>query len=162
MSRNLSELLLTAMDLEKGAFRFYNHVKDGFASEPFSKTFEQLATAEVAHAKAVHGYWKDTEKEPPAFESVFQRLKGEILEGGENLDSILQRAPAIEGNACLNLIELALHIENAAFDLYRTMADLTDSKEAEKVFVSIAQAEKKHIKALIDVIGVCDEPEPQS
>ena len=159
-SRNVSELLLIAMDLEKGAFRFYNFVKDRFASEPFSKIFGQLSTAEVAHAKAVHRHWKDSEKEPPAFESVFERLKGEILEGGESLDSILQRAAAIEGNTCLNLVELALHIENSAFDLYRTMADKTDSKEAANVFLSIAQAEKKHIKDLIDVIGLCDEAKP--
>jgi rubrerythrin/rhodanese-related sulfurtransferase len=161
-SRNLSQLLLIAMDLEKGALRFYDYLKDRFASEPFSKTFGLLSAAEMAHAKAVYQYWKNTESDPPEFEKVFENLKGEILEGGEKLNNILQRAPAIKGNACLHLIELALHIENGAFDLYRTMAERTDSEEAQHVFLSIAQAEKKHMRSLIDTIDQCDEPDQAS
>lgn len=154
-SKSLSELLLIAMDLEKGAFRFYNYIKDRFVSEPFSKTFGQLSTEEIVHAKAVYQYWKATESDPPEFETVFKNLKGEILEGGENLIDILRRAAAIEGNTCLNLIELALNIENSSFDLYRTMAEKTDSQEARDVFLSIAQAEKTHMRTLIDALDLC-------
>jgi rubrerythrin len=161
-SRNLSELLLMAMDFEKGALKFYEYLKGRFASKPFYKIFGKLSAAEMAHAKAVYQYWKDTESDPSEFETVFENLKGEILEGGEALNDILQRAEAIKGNACLHLIELALHIENAAFDLYRTMAERTDSQEAKHVFLSIAQAEKRHMGSLIDTIDHCDEPERDS
>lgn len=154
-SKSLSELLLIAIDLEKGAFRFYNYIKDRFVSEPFSKIFRQLSTEEIVHAKAVYQYWKNNESDPPEFETVFESLKGEILEGGENLIDILKRAAAIEGNTCLNLTELALNIENSSFDLYRTMAEQTDSKKAQEVFLSIAQAEKTHMKTLIDAIDLC-------
>jgi rhodanese-related sulfurtransferase/rubrerythrin len=156
-SRSLSELLLVAMDLEKGALRFYNYLRDKFTSEPFSQTFGQLSMAEMAHAKAVYQYWEKTESHPPEFETVFENLKGEILEGGENLIDVLRRAEAIEGNTCLNLIELALHIENSAFDLYRTMAGQTENKDAQDAFLSIAQAEKAHMKSLIDTVDQCDE-----
>jgi rhodanese-related sulfurtransferase/rubrerythrin len=156
-ARNLSELLLVAMDLEKGALRFYSHIKDRLASGPLSETFGQLSTEERAHAKAVYQCWKDTENDPPAFEVVLENLKGEILEGGEDLNGTLRRTAATEGNICLGFIELALHVENSAFDLYRTMAEQTDSKEARQVFLSIAQAEKKHMRNLIDVIDQCNE-----
>jgi rubrerythrin/rhodanese-related sulfurtransferase len=156
-SRSLSELLLTAMDLEKGALRFYNYMRDTFVSEAFSKTFGQLSTAEKAHARVVYQYWKNTRDDPSAFETTFKNLKGEILEGGENLIDILRRAETMEGNACLNLMELALHVENSAFDLYRTMAEQTESEEARDAFLSIAQAEKTHMKDLIDAIGQCDQ-----
>ena len=158
-SGSLSDLLLVAMDLEKGALRFYRHIEERFVSEPFSKIFGQLATAERAHAKAVYEHWKRTERQPPPFESVFENMKGEILEGGENLNDTVRRATDMAGNPCLNLIELALHIENAAFDLYRTMAEQTESKEAQDVFLSIAQAEKTHMKSLIDGVGQCPESE---
>lgn len=161
-SRNLSDLLLMAMDLEKGALKFYKYLKDRFAPEPFSKTFGRLSAAERAHAKAVYQYWKDTESDPSEFETVFENLKGEILEGGEELSNVLQRAEAIKGNACLHLVELALHVEHAAFDLYRTMAERTDSKEAKHVFLSIAQAEKRHMGSLIDTINQCDHPDRNS
>ncbi|RPI56030.1 MAG: sulfurtransferase [Deltaproteobacteria bacterium] len=154
-SKSLSELLLTAMDLEKGAFRFYKYIKERFVSEPFSKTFEQLSTEEIVHAKAVYRYWKKNESDSPEFETIFENLKGEILEGGENLVDILKRATAIEGNTCMNIMELALNIENSSFDLYRTMAEQTDIKEAQDLFLSIAQAEKTHMKTLIDTIDVC-------
>jgi rhodanese-related sulfurtransferase/rubrerythrin len=156
-SKSVSELLLIAMDLEKGALRFYNYVRDRFASKSFSRTFGQLSTEEIAHARAVYRYWKNTRKDPPTFERVFENLKGEILEGGENLIDILKRAEAIEGNTCLNFIELALHVENSAFDLYRTMAEQLESKKARGVFLSIAEAEKAHMKRLIDTLNQCDE-----
>ncbi len=155
-SKSFSELLLVAMDLEKGALRFYKHLKDKFISEPFSKKMEQLSTAEIAHAKAVYRQWKTTEDNPPEFVTVFEKLKGEILEGGESLVNIVRRAEVLEGNTCLNLIELALHIENSAFDLYRTMAERTKSQGAQEIFLAIAQAEKTHMKDLIDALDLCD------
>ena len=155
-SKSFSELLLVAMDLEKGAFRFYNHLKDKFISESFSKTMGQLSTAEIAHAKTVYRQWETTEDNPPEFETVFEKLKGEILEGGESLVNIVRRAEVLEGNTCLNLIELALHIENSAFDLYRTMAERTKSQRAREIFLAIAQAEKTHMKDLIDALDLCD------
>lgn len=154
-SKSLSELLLIAMDLEKGAFLLYNYIEDRFVSELFSKIFGQLSTEEMVHAKAVYHYWKNTESDLPKFETVFENLKGEILEGGENLIDILRRVAAIEGNTCMNLLELALNIENSSFDLYRTMAEQTDSKEAQDVFLSIAQDEKTHMKTLIDAVDLC-------
>ena len=156
-SRSLSDLLLVAMDLEKGALRFYNYVKVKFESQFFVETFQDLSMAEVAHAKAVYHWWKETGDDLPKFDEVFEDLKGEILEGGENLTDILRHAEAMEGNTCLNFIELALHIENSAFDLYRTMAEQAEHKEARDVFLTIAQAEKGHMKTLIEAIDQCEE-----
>jgi rhodanese-related sulfurtransferase/rubrerythrin len=156
-SKTLAELLLTAMDLEKGALRFYDYLKEKYVAEPFCETFEELANAEVAHAKAVYQYWKKTTSHPPPFDTVFSDLQGEILEGGEHLIDTLQRAEAIEGNRCMRLMELSLHIENAAFDLYRTMAEQTENPKATEAFLSIAQAEKRHMETLIEAIGQCEE-----
>jgi rhodanese-related sulfurtransferase/rubrerythrin len=148
ISKSVDELLLIAMDLEKGAIRFYNYLTDRFVSEPLSRTFGRLSIEETAHARAVYKYWKNTKDDPPEFEEVFENLKGEILEGGENLIDILKSAEAIEGNICLNFIELALHVE-------KTMAEKTESKEARGGFLSIAEAEKTHMKGLIDALNEC-------
>lgn len=154
-STNLSDLSLTAMDLEKGALRFYDHLKGRVDSTTLSKVFEQLSAAERAHAKAVFSYWKKAVDDPSDFAKIFDALPGEILEGGETLADVLQRVEDMKDNPCLRLIELALHIENAALDLYRTMAEKSESPEAKEVFLSIAQAEKKHMKTLVGVIGEC-------
>jgi rubrerythrin/rhodanese-related sulfurtransferase len=155
--KGLSELLFISMDLEKGAYRFYTYVLDRFGTEHFAKTLEHLVNAEMAHARAIYRFWKESEPQPQPFESLFSELKGEILEGGESLDDVLQRVEALDENFCLNLLEMALDIEYSAYDLYRTMAEQTDNAEAESAFLSIAQAEKAHMQAIAKAISHCPE-----
>jgi rubrerythrin/rhodanese-related sulfurtransferase len=155
--KGLSELLFMSMDLEKGAYRFYTYVLDRFGMESFAKTIEHLGQAETAHARTIYRFWQESEPQPQPFESLFSELKGEILEGGESLDDVLQRVEAIKENVCLNLLEMALDIEYAAYDLYRTMAEQTESAEAKSAFLSIAQAEKAHMQAIAKAISHCPE-----
>jgi rhodanese-related sulfurtransferase/rubrerythrin len=154
-SKGLSELLFMSMDLEKGAWRFYTYILDRFGSQSFAKTIEHLVHAETAHAKAIYRLWKENEPQPQPFESLFTELGGEILEGGERLDDVLQRVETIRENVCLTLLEMALDIEYAAFDLYRTMAEQTGSTEAKSAFLSIAQAEKAHMQAIAEAMPGC-------
>jgi rubrerythrin len=156
-SKSLAELLFMSMDLEKGAWRFYTYIVERFGSQSFAKTIEHLVHAETAHAKTIYRFWKKSESQPQPFESLFAELKGEVLEGGESLDDVLQRVEAVEKNVCLNLLEMALDIEYSAYDLYRTMAEQTESTEAESVFLSIAQAEKAHMQAIAKAISQCPE-----
>jgi rhodanese-related sulfurtransferase/rubrerythrin len=155
--KDLAEHLFKSMDLEKGAYRFYTHVLDRFGTELFARTIEHLAQAETDHARTIYRFWKESVTQPQPFEALFSELKGEVLEGGESLDKVLQRVEAIEKNVCLNLLEMALDIEYAAYDLYRAMAEQTESVDTERVFLSIAQAEKAHMKAIAKAISRCPE-----
>ena len=156
-SKSLAELLFISMDLEKGAWRFYTYIVDRFGSKSFAKTIEHLVHAETAHAKTIYRFWKKSEPQPQPFESLFTELRGEILEGGESLDEVLQRVETIKKNVCLNLLEMALDIEFSAYDLYRTMAEQTQSEEAKNAFLSIAQAEKAHMQAIARAVSHCPE-----
>jgi hypothetical protein len=62
------------------------------------------------------------------FETVFDSLSGEVLEGGMKLNTALENLSAIKSRVCLGMIETAMKIEYAAFDLYRTMADRVSVK----------------------------------
>jgi len=156
-SKGLSELLFMSMDLEKGAYRFYRYVLNRFGTEQFAKTMEHLVQAETAHARTIYRFWRESVPQPEPFESLFSELKGEVLEGGESLNDVLKRVESIKENVCLNLLEMALDIEYSAYDLYRTMAEQTESAEAESVFLSIAQAEKAHMQAIAKAISQCPE-----
>ena len=151
----LDDLLYIAMDLEKGAWRYYQFIVDTFSAEPYIETFNTLSKAETAHAKTIYSIWKNDRNDPEPFEAVFDQLNGEILEGGQSLDDVLKQLDSLDGETCMNLIELSLHIEYSAFDLYRTMADRTEASDARKVFLSIAQAEKAHMRALTRAIEHC-------
>ena len=148
-------LYMTAMNLEKGAMNFYTTIDMRHGGEAWSEVFGRLAEAEIGHALAVYRLWRRGRVGVDDFDVVFAGLSGSVLEGGMSLAEALDRAAASGGNTCVRLIELALHIEYAAFDLYRTMADQAEALEARDAFVKIAQAEKSHINVLVDALGGC-------
>lgn len=150
------ELLLTAMDLEKGAWRFYTFILDNFEVDPILPTLEQLSKAEIAHAKTVYGFWKKASSTPMTFDQLYESLEGEILEGGESLANTLAYLKNIGENLCLRILELAIHMEYAAFDLYKTMAEQEKDQTVRDSFLSIAQAEKSHMRMLIRALDQCD------
>lgn len=151
------EMMEIAMNLEKGALLFYSHVAKRYEHEPWSRGFEKLATAERAHARTVYGYWSGLSNQPDIkpFESLFESLAGDMLEGGLSLEDVLSEAEAVGDMACVRLVELALRIEYAAYDLYRTMADQNPAPEPRQGFLKLAQAEKAHMHALATSLDGC-------
>jgi rhodanese-related sulfurtransferase/rubrerythrin len=156
-SKNLPDMLLKSMDLEKGALRFYLYVLQTFADQPFVKKIKTLAKAEEAHARLIYRFWKSTIENPQPFDELFDNLRGDILEGGVNLNDTISKIETIKENYCIYLLEFALEIEFRAFDLYRTMANLSSDADATQAFLSIAQAEKDHMQLLAEAIVECPE-----
>jgi len=154
-TKSPEELLLTAMDLEKGAWRFYTYILKNFAVDSIIPTLEQLSKAEIAHAKTVYGFWEKATSTPMAFDQLYESLKGEILEGGESLANSLAYLENIEENPCLRILELAIHMEYTAFDLYKTMAEREKDQMVRDSFLSIAQAEKSHMRMLVRALDQC-------
>jgi rhodanese-related sulfurtransferase/rubrerythrin len=150
-----TDLLYKAMNLEKGAWRFYDHIKRRYADEPYARTFKILSAAETAHAKSIYAIWKNLQQAPAKFDPLFAELDGEILEGGEALADMLQRVERLDGSVCLNLIEMGLQVESSAFDLYRKLADRTQDFQTMETLLTIAQAEKGHMRILIKAIDQC-------
>jgi sulfur-carrier protein adenylyltransferase/sulfurtransferase len=150
-----SDMLLTAMNLEKGALNFYSQVHTRHQDQPWVTVFADLAKAEMGHARTVYHLWRQIETDGQDFESVFDGLSGEVLEGGMRLDAALENLAALKGPLCLRLIEMALKIEYAAFDLYHTMADRVTATDAQQAFITIAQAEKAHMQFLSKAISRC-------
>jgi rubrerythrin/rhodanese-related sulfurtransferase len=156
-TKGITDLLRAAMNLEKGAWRFYAAIAKRHETEPFAETFEVLAKAENTHAQTIYAIWASHTNEPPAFEDLFAGLSGDILEGGETLETVLDRARSLTDRTCLNLIELALRIEYSALDLYRTMAEQTLEPEARDTLLAVAQAEKAHMRVLTRAIETCPD-----
>jgi rhodanese-related sulfurtransferase/rubrerythrin len=154
---NPADMLVKSMDLEKGAFRFYQYVLQIFADQSFVKTIKSLVDAEEAHARSIYRFWRLITENPQPFDELFANLAGEILEGGENLHDAISKVKGIEENFCLNLLELALEIEFSAYDVYRTMANMSRGDDAKNVFLSIAQMEKDHMQLLAETIAECPE-----
>jgi rhodanese-related sulfurtransferase/rubrerythrin len=149
------EMFETAMNLEKGAIRFYTHIGKKHAGQAWIGKFEHLAREETAHAKSVYRFWQQSKAGPETFEVFFDRLQGEILEGGFPLAKAMEALDSQENQSCMRLFELALKIEYTAYDLYRTLANQTSASDPGHAFLALAQAEKGHMRTLIDALTDC-------
>jgi rhodanese-related sulfurtransferase/rubrerythrin len=148
--------LITAMALEKCAWRFYTHIADNYPDLPIGVVLRRLASAEVDHARTVYRFLRSLVEDPLDFESLYGKIEGNILEGGESLEDALARISAeAGGEPCMSAVELALHMELSAFDLYRNMAERVDDPVAVEAFNTLAQSEKGHMRVLIQGIELC-------
>jgi len=152
---SMPDLMLTAMDLEKAALRFYDFVYNSYGETSFASILETLSLAEEAHAKTIYTYWQKTQENPLSFKELFASLDGEILEGGETLMDATERLASLDNHDCRTLMEFALNIEIQAYDLYRNMAAILTEATAQDAFLSIAQMEKKHMELLARVFKEC-------
>ncbi len=148
--KGFKEILLKAIDLEKGAFRFYQACIENFADTPFFPIAQVLSKLEVSHAMAIYRLLESAggagELEP--FEDLFEGMPGDVLEGGISLDNALRLIPHIEGDISLNLAEIALEIEYRAYDLYRNLSHQATNPEEEQAFLILSEQEKAHIRVI--------------
>jgi len=150
------QLLYQAMNLEKGAHKFYEQVVEKFAGAPFVQAIESLVHAEEVHANMIYSFWAKTQTEAPPFEEVYSALAGDILEGGKGIDELTARLEGIEAQ-CTHVIDMAMSIEYAAYDLYRNMAHLHKGSELEEVFLLLCQAEKAHMRTAAEALALCGD-----
>ena len=159
-ARSLPDMLLTAMDLEKGAYRYYRAILDRFDALPFRSVIEHLSRAEEAHAHMIYALWQPNQADPPPFETLFDDLPGDILEGGATLKEALDHLQALHSDNHIHILELSLSIEYRAYDLYRSLAERTADAHVRDNLLTIAQAEKSHMRQLQQALADSFKPAP--
>ncbi len=151
----LKDVLTRAMALEKGAFRFYEGLMDRMEDESVKLQLKRLAEMEKSHARVVFGRGKDLFSQ--AFEEVFQGLEENAVEGGLNTDEWLAEADrTAPEDRCLFLLELALEMENMAYDMYRSLADGDYPARIKSSFMTLAEQEKSHIRIVARLFKNCN------
>ena len=144
------------MNLEKGAWRFYQYAISKFSDDPIRLTLEQVSIAEKAHATLIYRIWKKFQHNPPPFEREYQSLEGEILEGGHNFEETCRRLDAVRKHGCgaSSILPWPSNIR-----LLNCIAQWLNAPkiQARSTFLSIAQAEKGHMRALTRAIDQCPE-----
>ena len=153
------DLLLRAMDLERGAARFYELVLDRYGSHGFARIIKILMQAEEGHARIIYDVYQRLIQDAPPFEQLYGSMVGEVLEGGQSLEALQEVVAAADPDPCLDIVELAIDIEFAAYDLYRAMAERFRAQDQtmEAAFLSIAQAEKEHMRLAAEALAFCEE-----
>lgn len=153
--------LARAMELEKGAQAFYltaARVAKNAAPE-LAPILLTLADVEKAHAKVLYhrlGQVQAASSGSPLepFEQRYAALPGDILEGGLSLDEALAGIAKDKTHFCLDVTDLALEIELAAYDLYKNLA-ADAAGDLEQTFLKLAQDELGHQRLLIRQFPRC-------
>jgi len=146
LTSGMEELFISAMNLERGTYLFYKEVITRVGNTPFAEMVNKIAQAEISHARLLHSYLQKEQPDVAPFEEIYEELSGEIIEGGERLDVQLDRLQEIQESSPLALLEMILDIEYTAYDLYRAIAERLSNGKIKKSFLSLAQAEKRHMQ----------------
>jgi len=150
-----ADIFYQAMDLERGAYHFYIEVLARHREEDFASFIDLLARAELGHARLIYAFYKEAQPDAVPFAELYPALPGEVLEGGHSLEGMKKMLDRLTGEPCLDIVEMAISIEYAAYDPYRNMADVFKEKMMKEAFFSIAQAEKEHMRIAGEALACC-------
>ena len=142
---SVQEVLYRAMDLEKGADRFYTALHQRYQAVDWADSLSSLAGAEEAHARLIYKQWAAGEAGPPSFEEVYEQLAGDIVEGGYTCAALLASLEEQPLDSCRSTLEMALTVEYSAYDLSRNLAHRFQGTPLAEIFNAIAEAEKEHM-----------------
>ncbi|MDD2465079.1 MAG: rhodanese-like domain-containing protein [Desulfobulbus sp.] len=148
-------VLYRAMDVEKGADRFYTALRERYQSVAWAESLTALAGAEEAHAQLIYQQWATGETDPPSFAAVYAGLAGDIVEGGYTCAALLASLEEQPLEPCRSTLEMALTVEYSAYDLSRNIAHRFQGGPLEKMFNSIAEAEKEHMRLAAQALALC-------
>lgn len=147
--------------MERGAYHFYMEVIALYKDEYFSRFIDLLARAEEGHARLIYQFYKhevvQQQEIPQPFTELYAALPGEVMEGGQSLAAMKKMLDGLGDEPCIDILEMTISIEYTAYDLYRNMADHFKGSKLEEVFLSIAQAEKEHMRIASEALGVCKQ-----
>lgn len=149
-------VLHRAADMEKGAYAFYSAITQRLPRSPLAPTVENLQEMEHKHARAVHAMMARHGDVAP-FEEFFAGLSGQIVEGGMELEDLLDENRWVEIGGCMALAEIAMDIEYRAFDLYKHLASRSEDPEQEQALLFLSEQEKTHIRLLAKGLRGCVE-----
>jgi rhodanese-related sulfurtransferase/rubrerythrin len=147
---DLPRMLVAAMDLEKGAWRFYQCLERLMGGKGPVALVRRLAAVEISHMNLIHTHLKRIDPQAPDSVTLINSLAGDLVEGGESVSVLFQRLE--RGDlGWESLFEVALEFEMAAYEMYRGLAASMDGEGAE-IFYAVAEAEKGHIRMLLTEI----------
>jgi rhodanese-related sulfurtransferase/rubrerythrin len=153
-SGSTEELVMTAMALEKGTHRLYEALEGHFAGTDVGPLIEDLARAEVVHAKVLYNALATLGARPEQeFEPLFASLPGKLVESGESFEEVAEKARQMGQHGSGLLLELALELELRAFDLYKSLASRAEGSAARDALLDLAQQEKRHAEGIFKQLG---------
>lgn len=136
-----------AYGLEEGLRSFYDAMSSLVKGEQVVSLFQTLASIEVKHKQQLYNLYTEHSSSVPDKKTFEEDIVARILEGGFTTEEYIAKNQAVI-KTVQDVIELAMTIETQALDLYSRLAERSEVESTRKIFYSLVDAEKAHLKNL--------------
>ena len=152
-TESLGDLLIAALDLEKGAHRLYEALYQHFAGTSIDNVLKRLTWVEVGHERVVYQLLVEYSDSPvPPFTELMAKLRGDVLESGDPIDEVLDCARSLAVFGAAAVLELALELELRAYDMYRALAHQATNDKFRDAFLTLANQENAHARHVLEAL----------
>jgi rhodanese-related sulfurtransferase/rubrerythrin len=146
--REIKDLLLLAMQLEKASQTFYHQSSQQVVEKTLKQLLQELSLREAAHREKLYHHLKKVWPSAPPSEELKESTR---MEGALALPQIATLREEKVSDDTLDILETALANECRAFDLYQRMA-MRVSHPLQETFRTLADEERAHIDELSDLL----------
>jgi rhodanese-related sulfurtransferase/rubrerythrin len=142
--REIKELLLFALQMEKASKTFYHKAAESLEEEELIDLLKRLSQAEGKHMELLYTELKEVWPQAPPLQGM---KESEFMEGAISFPQSLLAVEEEPLKEKIDVLELALEKECKAYDLYQRMADTVEPPLRE-FFRNLAKQERGHIDEL--------------
>jgi rhodanese-related sulfurtransferase/rubrerythrin len=146
----VKDILMLAIELEKGSRDFYLAAKEKAASPQAKEKFQMLADVEDVHIQML---WERAitmlgKTALPPLEKLKQELKVEYMEGGIEISPALAKVDKGFSDE-MEALEIALEKEYISYDFYKRTSVLVGDPDGKMLLHELALQERNHADILL-------------
>ncbi len=153
-NEDITEALLNAFRLEKGAQTFYLSVAERVSDESAAGMFRKLAGMEEKHMHELYHLYNafQGDRGPVPFQQFKEEMPAEFTESGRKIESALADVSGRFFLDASEVLQVALEEENAARKLYLRLAERSEDPSAASLYRDLAEDENAHITMIREVM----------
>ncbi len=151
---DITEGLLNAFRLEKGAHQFYSAAAERMSDAGGAAMFKKLASVEEKHMLAIYDLYNGLlgERAPVPFDEFREGQSASFTESGKSIEAALNGVESqffMDARAVLNA---ALAEEKSARELYLSMAKRASDPSAASLYKKFSEDEEMHIQMVEEAL----------
>jgi len=153
-NEDISEALLNAFRLEKGAQTFYLSAAEQVSDESGSGMFRKLAGMEEKHMHEIYDLYNafQGDRGPVSFQQFKEEMPADFTESGRKIEAALSDVGGRFFLDSREVLQVALAEEEAARKLYLRLAERSEDPSAASLYRDLAEDENTHMAMVREVM----------
>jgi len=153
-NEDISEALLNAFRLEKGAQTFYLAASEAVSDQGAATMFRKLAGMEEKHMSEIYHLYNgfQGDRGPVPFPEFRESVPADFVESGETIQAALSGVAGRFFLDAAEVLRVALAEEEGACRLYLRLAERSDDPSAASLYRDLAGEEVEHIEMIREAL----------